>query len=455
MRDDRSWPVVFLLLSAGIHAGIGWTSRTLFAAAPLLAPSTQIEVVLEPPPAPEPAPPEKETAAPAQPKPENGTGTGASGKERKGHPSPRRAGGGGSPAPAPLPGGRGGAAGPKTPLEDILYSGGGAGGQRLPRRAPRAGGGGGLSVQITENPRAQTTIPETRSGAGPGTGGGAGTGSDGGLGFAPGAGVGTSPDAAAPPLSTQQSADGLGLGAASGSETGTRPPGGGTGTGSDLPGTGGEGEGYGRGTGDGKGQGNGEGGEGDGGGGGGRGAVFREGSSPEAAVGEAAVVRIVYLVDVSLSMERGNKLAAAQEALKQAVGELKPADAFNIIAFDGEIHPLATDLLPANPENVRRALDYVDALKLGQGTNLGAALDSAFSPETPITQVYVLSDGEPTVGETDKKKLRALAREHNCRHGAQVMTLALGEGERFPGIPLLRDLAQENNGVFRYINLKK
>ncbi|HTE20081.1 MAG TPA: VWA domain-containing protein, partial [Armatimonadota bacterium] len=169
--------------------------------------------------------------------------------------------------------------------------------------------------------------------------------------------------------------------------------------------------------------------------------------------GSAASAHIVYVLDTSGSMREGNKIGKAREALKKALSELKPKDTFNIVNFDGGVHQFAGSMQSATGENVRNGMAYVDAIVLQSGTNVSGALERALSHDK-ITHLFLLSDGEPSRGITDPGQLRALVRERN-RQKAQILTLALGLGEQFPGIPLLKGLAEDNNGKFSYVNLSK
>jgi hypothetical protein len=390
-------------------------------------------------------------------------------------------GGGGSPAPAPIPGGQGGAPVPEAPPEDILFNGGGAGGVKLPKEAPRIGGGGGAPVLSVENPLARVVIPEDRPGLGPGLGGGQGAGAGGGVGFGRGAGIGTRVDGRQA-LATLRSKPGPGIGAGEGDRIGTRPPGGGRGTGAELPGTGGSGLGYGRGKGIGLGSGRGVGlgagasvgrvalnrgipfgditgllidgapkgggGKGGGPGGPGRGAVF--GTKPTPASPNAPV-HIIYVLDISGSMRLGDKIGKAKEALRKALSELQPTDTFNLVYFSGSAYPFANSMLSATPENVHLAARNIDGVQPHGGTDISGALNLALNFET-ITHVFLLSDGEPSRGITDPDALRAWARDRNAQK-AQIITLALGLGEQFRGIPLLKGLADDHNGKFSYVNL--
>ncbi len=386
-------------------------------------------------------------------------------------------GGGGSPAPGLIPGGNGGAKGPETPPEDILFNGGGAGGQKLPKAAPRIGGGGGAAILSVENPLAKDAIPEERPGVGPGGGGGQGAGANNGVGYGRGPGIGTRMDGKEA-LSTLRSKPGIGIGAGVGDKIGTQPPGGGKGTGAELPGTGGTGIGYGRGSGIGVGNGkgtgvgdgtrpgrmrgvpfgdiagllkgdpNGGGGKGGGPGGPGRGAVF--GAKPTG--GGGGTVHIAYVLDISGSMRDGNKIGKAKDALIKALNELKPKDTFNVIIFWGRVGAFADLMVPATQGNVEAAAIFVERLRTADGTNVSAALEEAFKLED-LTQIYLLSDGEPTYGIKDPSRLRERVKELNSAKKVKITTLALGLGEQFPGMALLRGIAEDNDGQYSYVNL--
>lgn len=388
-------------------------------------------------------------------------------------------GGGGSPAPGPVLGGKGGAKGPEAPPEDILFNGGGAGGMNLPRVAPRIGGGGGASILSVENPLAKEAIPEDKPGLGAGLGGGQGLGADKGVGVGRGAGIGTRLDGTVA-LGTLHAKPGVGIGAGVGKNIGTRPPGGGKGTGSELPGTGGTGIGYGRGSGIGVGNGTGQGvgdgggsrvgrmrgipfgdvagllrgdqdgggGKGGGPGGPGRGGLF--GAAPIKNGG--APVHIAYLMDVSGSMREYNKIGKAKEALKKALSELKPRDTFNIIVFWGRIDAFSDIMVQATVGNVEAANIYVDNLRIGDGTNLSAALDKAFTMED-LTHMFVMSDGEPNRGIMNPRIMRDHIKDMNESIKVKISTLALTDGRRFEGMEMLKAIAAENDGQYFPVNL--
>jgi uncharacterized protein YegL len=374
------------------------------------------------------------------------------------NPRPQRtARGGTSAAPAPKKlAGTGGARGPVKPVEEVLYGGGGRGGKQLPRTAPKAGGGAGDSpaaVVASNTKPAETPAPDAPAAA-PDPGAGPKP-AEKGVGFKEGAGIGTTPDEKAPERATEKPAEGAGVGAApdpAPNGTGTEAPGGGNGTGSKTPGTGGkEGEGYGRGAGTGFGDGTDK--TGGGNGGGGRGALFGVGDGGDG--GGTAPVKVVYVIDVSLSMADRNKLNAAKRALLEALSQLKPQDSFNVVAFAGDTVSLAPRLITATPPRLALARAFVNTLSLAEGTNLGAALDAALGdPRADVNTVYILTDGQPTVGERSERRLRRMALGFNNGR-AKINCIAVGFGQAFEGVDLLRKMAGENGGEYRYIDMRR
>lgn len=402
--------------------------------------------------------------------------------------------GGGTFAPSAALGGHDGARGPEAPSDDLLFNGGGAGGEKLPKIAPRIGGGGGNPILSVHNPLAALAVPDEHPGLGAGRGGGEGKGASGGAGFGRGYGVGVNANGT-PLLASLRRKPGIGLGAGRGSGRGTVAPGGGTGTGSELPGTGGMGFGYGRGSGVGIGggfrPGVGAGGHGSGGSGGGgdagggirlasnRGIPFGDitgllrggdadggagknggpggagrGTGAGGRSGASGPLHVVYLLDVSGSMRYNNKIGKAQAAMIKALSQLKRSDWFNIICFDKETYPFAPALQKATPDNIQKAVAYINAIQLDvhPGTNMSKVLEQALALKK-VSEIYLMSDGTPNGGINDFTQLRDDVRKNNADK-VPIYTLALGVGEKFKGADLMKGMAEDNGGKFDLINLK-
>src|SRR5437762_1133607 len=128
----------------------------------------------------------------------------------------------------------------------------------------------------------------------------------------------------------------------------------------------------------------------------------------DAAASNTQPRNVLVLLDTSLSM-RGDKLARAFEAVEYFLHNLTPRDQFNLLLFNSETAALSDKALPATPEQVERALDFVRASSLGGGTDLRKALAEglALADHFPAGErnVVLISDANPTLGTTDAKKI--------------------------------------------------
>jgi Ca-activated chloride channel family protein len=152
-------------------------------------------------------------------------------------------------------------------------------------------------------------------------------------------------------------------------------------------------------------------------------------------------------------MRDGHKIDKAKEALKKALGELRRTDTFNIIIFKRDASTFRDDSVPATLVNVANAKAFIDDIRIGDGTNISRAMDLALGMNG-LTHIYLMSDGEPNGGIADFGELRRFVRERNT-HNIKIMTLALGLGENFPGMRLLKGIADDNSGSYDYINLAR
>jgi Ca-activated chloride channel homolog len=86
----------------------------------------------------------------------------------------------------------------------------------------------------------------------------------------------------------------------------------------------------------------------------------------------------IFVVDVSGSME-GFPLNTAKRLLHDLIGHLRPSDLFNVVLFAGDATVLATSSLPANQQNIDRAIHLIEQQRGGGGTELLAAIEQAMS----------------------------------------------------------------------------
>ncbi|MBI5243167.1 MAG: VWA domain-containing protein [Elusimicrobia bacterium] len=142
---------------------------------------------------------------------------------------------------------------------------------------------------------------------------------------------------------------------------------------------------------------------------------------------------IIFLVDRSGSMEDDGKILQARKALKSSINHLSPNDRFGIIDFATGVEAFSGALVSADPGNRQRAQSYVDKIEASGGTNLQGALEEAIrmleagkSPER-IPMLLLVTDGLPTVGETQTDGLLRLVQSRNAALKTRFFCLGVGK----------------------------
>ncbi|MCH8963150.1 MAG: VWA domain-containing protein [Bacteroidetes bacterium] len=110
----------------------------------------------------------------------------------------------------------------------------------------------------------------------------------------------------------------------------------------------------------------------------------------------------IFVLDRSGSM-RGEKIKSAKEALRFCVRNLNDGDRFNLILFSTDVETFSDELVEVK-KGREKALAFIDDIENLGGTNINEALLTALRekphPKRPRMIIF-LTDGRPTVGETD------------------------------------------------------
>lgn len=168
---------------------------------------------------------------------------------------------------------------------------------------------------------------------------------------------------------------------------------------------------------------------------------------------KAAPKAVVFAVDRSGSMTEGGKMDQAKKALTWCVDRLNPQDKFGIVDFATDWNSLEeSGLLAATPENKARAKRYIERIEAAGGTNIEAGLDqglkllSGAGGATPM--LFFLTDGVPTIGQTDPGALLRKAAEANASLRARVFSFGVGSDVN---TLLLDKLADAGRGARDYV----
>ncbi|MSR66829.1 MAG: VWA domain-containing protein [Pedosphaera sp.] len=135
-------------------------------------------------------------------------------------------------------------------------------------------------------------------------------------------------------------------------------------------------------------------------------------ASPGVDVSDKQIVQkdVVFVIDTSGSMA-GAKLEQAKKALTFCVENLNENDRFEVIRFATEAEALFGSLTDAKKANRDKARDHAKELKPIGGTAIDDALRKALgyrpaAGDRPFVVIF-LTDGRPTVGETNEDKIHA------------------------------------------------
>ncbi|HEX6909403.1 MAG TPA: VIT and VWA domain-containing protein [Longimicrobium sp.] len=161
---------------------------------------------------------------------------------------------------------------------------------------------------------------------------------------------------------------------------------------------------------------------------------------------------VVFVMDVSGSMEETGKIEKARRALVYGVRGLRPADRFNIVAFSGDTRLMESGLIAADEAGRRRGVEFVEGLDARGGTNINDALLEAMRqfPRTgdrPRLLVF-MTDGLPTVGEQNVERIIQNVTQAR-RDGLRLFTFGVGYDVN---TRLLDRVAAENGGTADYVS---
>lgn len=170
--------------------------------------------------------------------------------------------------------------------------------------------------------------------------------------------------------------------------------------------------------------------------------------APQVEVAQQNVVAkdVILVLDTSGSMS-GEKIVQARGALKFVLQQLQPQDRFNVITFATSLVTYASGLRPSSER--ADAIRFVDGLSAGGSTDINRALLTAMADadKTRPTLVIFLTDGLPTVGETDVTRILDNV---NAAAPPNVRLFNFGVGDDVNTL-LLDALSEKHRGTSAYV----
>uniref|UniRef100_A0A8C4M8P6 Inter-alpha-trypsin inhibitor heavy chain 4 n=1 Tax=Equus asinus asinus TaxID=83772 RepID=A0A8C4M8P6_EQUAS len=166
---------------------------------------------------------------------------------------------------------------------------------------------------------------------------------------------------------------------------------------------------------------------------------------------------VIFVIDQSGSMA-GRKIQQTRDALIKIVDDLGPKDQFNLVCFNEEATQWKPSLVPASAENMKEARNFAAGIMARGGTNINDAVLLAVQllerankqellPAGSVSLIILLTDGDPTVGETNRANIQKNVQE---AISGQCSLFCLGFGFHV-SYAFLEKLALDNGGLARRI----
>ncbi|MCP4891529.1 MAG: VWA domain-containing protein [Planctomycetaceae bacterium] len=155
----------------------------------------------------------------------------------------------------------------------------------------------------------------------------------------------------------------------------------------------------------------------------------------------------VFLLDISGSMARDEKLSISRQSMSAFIDSLGPEDRFECLAFNLTPTPLFQSLRQASSDHLAQARQFFESQRARGGTVLQPAISAAYAyrdADRPLN-VILLSDGMTEVGE-QAELLRLIE-----SRPAGVRVFCIGVGNEV-NRPLLHQLANQAGGLAAFVS---
>ena len=161
---------------------------------------------------------------------------------------------------------------------------------------------------------------------------------------------------------------------------------------------------------------------------------------------------LVFLVDVSGSMNGEDRLGLVQKSFKMLTNELNQDDRISLVTYASGNRIVFEGLSGANKKEIT---EYVEDLFAGGGTNGSAGIQTAYEIaekyfiEGGNNRIILATDGDLNIGITDEGSLTRLVKE-KAKSGVYLSVLGFGWGNISDS--RMEALADNGNGNYSYID---
>lgn len=167
---------------------------------------------------------------------------------------------------------------------------------------------------------------------------------------------------------------------------------------------------------------------------------------------ERPAANLVFLIDVSGSMDEPNKLPLLKKSFNMMVDQLSANDRVAIVVYAGNAG-VVLDSTPGSQKTKIR--DVLDRLEAGGSTNGAQGIIRAYQLahdhfiKNGINRVVLATDGDFNVGVVNFQSLLDMAKRERAS-GVALTTLGFGDGNY--NDELMEQLADAGNGNYAYVD---
>ncbi len=161
---------------------------------------------------------------------------------------------------------------------------------------------------------------------------------------------------------------------------------------------------------------------------------------------------IVFLLDVSGSMNAPDKLPLVKNSMKMLLDSLHPDDTVSIVVYAGHTGVV---LEPTAVSKRSTILNAMNSLRAGGGTAGAAGIELAYNmaeqnfDEGAVNRVILATDGDFNVGISSHEQLKDYVAKKRDK-GVFLSVLGFGQGNY--NDQMMQALAQNGNGIAAYID---
>lgn len=168
--------------------------------------------------------------------------------------------------------------------------------------------------------------------------------------------------------------------------------------------------------------------------------------------GEKPHSNLVFLLDVSGSMDAPDRLPLVKNSMKLLLDSLQPDDTVSIVVYAGAS---GTALAPTKVSDRSTIYNALDNLQAGGSTAGAAGIELAYQlaeqnfNKEAVNRVILATDGDFNVGITDRDQLKDYVAK---KRETGIFLSVLGFGQGNYNDDLMQALAQNGNGTAAYID---